>query len=154
MGDEKIKGCECELCTNYNVYISKDLNLNKSLIRIVNNPFMNIKKKEITKEKLRILEKNENKNEGKEFENDGQQEKTKISLKKNKSKICAQNEENEEKEGVPYESEEINIGTRSDFKLEVDSSINYSFKSYYFNIKFTILKILNARNQRHLIKKK
>ena len=87
---------------------------------------MNIKKKEITKEKLRILEKNENKNEGKEFENDGQQEKTKISLKKNKSKICAQNEENEEKEGVPYESEEINIGTISDFKLEVDSSINNS----------------------------
>ena len=84
----------------------KGLNLNKSLISIVNNPFMNIKKKEITKEKLRILEKNENKNEGKEFENDGQQEKTKISLKKNKSKICAQNEENEEKEGVPYESED------------------------------------------------
>ena len=126
MGDEKIKGCECELCTNYNVYIPKDLNLNKSLISIVNNPFMNIKKKEITKEKLRILEKNENKNEGKEFENDGQQEKTKISLKKNKSKICAQNEENEEKEGVPYESEEINIGTISDFKLEVDSIINNS----------------------------
>ena len=106
MGDEKIKGFECELCTNYNVYFSKDLNLNKSLISIVNNPFMNIKKKEITKEKLRILEKNENKNEGKEFENDGQQEKTKISLKKNKSKICARNEENEEKEGVPYESED------------------------------------------------
>ena len=72
--------------------------------------------------------KDEEKEEKKEEEKEGKKKRkstNRASLKKNKSKNCAKNEETEEKIEI-NESEEIDVGTRSAHKLEVDSTINNS----------------------------
>ena len=50
--DEQERECKCELCTNDNACIQKVCDLNKSRMEIVNNPSMDILKKEITTEEL------------------------------------------------------------------------------------------------------
>ena len=111
---------EKEIVEEESKILKKDKKSRKGKSRKKNNK----KKDSMTKNTA----KDEEKEEKKEEEKEGKKKRkstNRASLKKNKSKNCAKNEETEEKVEI-NESEEIDVGTRSAHKLEVDSTINNS----------------------------
>ena len=112
--------------------IKKEKKSRKGKSRKKNSTKINNKKKKdsITKER-KEAEKEDVKDEPKEEEKEEKSVKKKrkstnrSSLKKNKSKNCVKDEEKEEKE-EKAESEIINIGSKSEKKLEMEPNINNS----------------------------